>query len=41
VAVVAPRCAPGSRIQIALDPAATIDESRESNNSVSRACPAV
>ena len=41
VAVVAPRCAPGSRIQIALDPAATIDEARESNNVVSRACPVV
>jgi len=41
VAVVAPRCTPGSRIQIALDPAATIDEAYESNNAVSRACPLV
>jgi hypothetical protein len=41
VAVIAPRCAAGSRIQIALDPAGTIDEAREANNAVSRACPAV
>jgi hypothetical protein len=41
VAVVAPRCTPGSRIQVALDPAGTIDEARESNNAVLRACPAV
>jgi hypothetical protein len=41
VAVVAPKCAPGSRIQIALDPAGTIDEARETNNAVSRACPAL
>jgi hypothetical protein len=41
VAVVAPKCAPGSRIQIALDPAGTIDEARETNNAVSRACPIV
>lgn len=41
VPVVAPRCTPGSRIQIAVDPAGTIDEARETNNAVSRACPAV
>jgi hypothetical protein len=41
VAVVAPRCAPGSRIQIAVDPAGTIDEASETNNAVSRLCPAV
>jgi len=41
VAVVAPRCAPGSRIQIALDPAGVIDEAHEGNNVVSRACPAL
>ena len=41
VAVVAPACTPGSRIQIALDPAGTIDEARETNNVVSRACPEV
>jgi CARDB len=39
VIVVAPACAPGSRIQIALDPGGTIDEARETNNAVSRACP--
>jgi hypothetical protein len=39
VAVVAPACTPGSRIQIALDPGGTIDEARETNNAVSRACP--
>ena len=27
--------------QIALDPAGTIDEARETNNTVSRACPTV
>jgi hypothetical protein len=41
VAVVAPRCAPGSRIRIALDPAGAIDEAHEGNNVVSRACPAL
>jgi subtilase family serine protease len=41
VAVVAAKCAPGSRIQVALDPGGTIDEARETNNAVSRACPIV
>jgi hypothetical protein len=39
VFVVAPACRPGSRIQITLDPAGTIDEVSETNNAVSRACP--
>jgi hypothetical protein len=39
VPIAAPACAPGSRIQIALDPAGTIDEAHETNNAVSRACP--
>jgi hypothetical protein len=40
VAVVAPACAPASQIQVALDPAGTIDESNETNDAVTRACPA-
>jgi hypothetical protein len=39
VAVVGQRCTLGSSIQIAVDPAGTIDESHESNNAVSRPCP--
>jgi hypothetical protein len=41
VAVVAPKCVAGSRIQVALDPGGTIDEANETNNTVSRACPTV
>jgi CARDB protein len=41
VPVVAPKCTPGSRIQIAVDPAGTIDEAHETNNTVSRACPTI
>jgi hypothetical protein len=40
VAVVAPTCAPGSQIQVALDPSGTIDEANETNDAVSRLCPA-
>jgi hypothetical protein len=40
VVVVAPRCATGSNIQVALDPADVIDEIHERNNVVSRSCPA-
>jgi hypothetical protein len=40
VAIVAPACAPGSTIQVALDTAGLIDESHETNNVVQRACPA-
>jgi hypothetical protein len=40
VAVVAPACAPGSQIQVALDPSGTIDEANETNDAVSRPCPA-
>jgi hypothetical protein len=39
VTVVAPTCAPGSQIQVALDPAGAIDESNETNDVVSRPCP--
>lgn len=39
LAIIARACTPGSRIQIALDPAGTVDEARETNNAVSRACP--
>jgi hypothetical protein len=41
VSFVGPRCAPGSQIAIALDPADVIDETREENNVVPVACPAV
>jgi CARDB len=40
VAVVAPACAPGSQIQVALDPGGTVDEANETNDAVSRPCPA-
>jgi hypothetical protein len=40
VPIVAPACAPGSQIQIALDPGGAIDEASETNNTVSRLCPA-
>src|SRR6476469_6555851 len=39
VAVVGMRCVLGSQIQVAVDPAGTIDESHEGNNTVSRPCP--
>jgi CARDB len=39
VAIAGPACAAGSRIQIARDTARAIDEARERNNTVSRACP--
>jgi hypothetical protein len=41
VAIVGPKCTPGSQIQIGLDPAGTIDEVSEDNNAVSRLCPTV
>lgn len=40
VVVVAPRCAAGSSIQVALDPADVVDEIRERNNVAARPCPA-
>ena len=40
VAVVAPRCAAGSNVQVALDPGNVIDEIHERNNVVQRPCPA-
>jgi hypothetical protein len=40
VSFVAPRCAPGSRVEIALDPDDAIDEVREADNVVTRPCPA-
>jgi hypothetical protein len=39
VTVVAPKCARGSQIQVALDPGGTIDEANETNDVVSRLCP--
>ena len=39
VAVVGQRCTLGSQLQVAVDTANAIDESRESNNAVSRPCP--
>jgi hypothetical protein len=39
VAVIAPTCVSGSQIQIALDPAGTVDEAIETNDNVTRACP--
>jgi hypothetical protein len=39
VVVIAPRCAAGSRVQVAVDPSDVVDEIRERNNTVSRACP--
>lgn len=39
-AVVGPACTPGSQIQVTLDPGGTIDESNETNDAVSRPCPA-
>ncbi|MDX6656447.1 MAG: hypothetical protein QOH62_1240 [Solirubrobacteraceae bacterium] len=36
---VAPQCAPGSQVQVALDPAGPIDEVNETNDVVSRLCP--
>jgi hypothetical protein len=38
--VVARACTPGSRIQVTLDPAGAIDEADETDNAVSRPCPA-
>ena len=40
VSFVAPRCAPGSLIEIAVDPDGAIAEVREGNNAVTRPCPA-
>jgi len=39
VVVVAPRCAAGSAVRVALDPADIVDEIRERNNTVFRPCP--
>jgi hypothetical protein len=41
VTVLAPACAPGSTIRIALDPADVIDEIHEGNNVAIRPCPAL
>jgi hypothetical protein len=38
--IVAPACIPGSRIQVAVDPGGAIDEADETDNTVSRPCPA-
>jgi hypothetical protein len=40
VVFVAPKCALGSKIQVAVDPSDVVDEIRERNNAVSRDCPA-
>jgi hypothetical protein len=40
VVVVAPRCAAGSNVQVAVDPTDVVDEIREHNNVVARPCPA-
>jgi hypothetical protein len=39
--VIARACTPGSRIQVAVDPGGAIDEADETDNTVSRPCPAV
>jgi CARDB len=41
VVVVAPRCAPGSDVRVAVDPSDVVDEILERNNIVSRPCPVV
>ncbi len=40
VEVLAPRCAPGSQVEVLLDAQGEVAESREDDNAVRRACPA-